>query len=141
MGIPRELSQAEVQTFLSAHPDIAYALSGTYNEARATMRLVIPDHGLVVKDGARYVLVWIDAMGRNHFIADIESLPQFAEITQNKPAYFSPDSSFVENVFEEMGKVGAQAAAILATGLKVAVAIAIVFVVVELAQVAKLSRA
>lgn len=129
----RELSATEAAAFLRDHADIAAAVEGRFGNT-------IPEYGVVVRDGARYVLVFRDAVGKWHYTIGIESLPQFAELVQNKPEFASPDGSMIDGVMDQLKHFSDTATGAVDTVIKVMVAAAVVFVVFEIVQASKAVR-
>lgn len=133
--MPRELTAAEVVTFKAGHPEIDRALSP---QSYADLNR-IPEHGLAVLDGSRYVLVWKDAVAKWHFI-DLTGAPQMEELSKNKPEFVSPDSSLIDSIWSQLAKVGQGAEDTVQKLVKAVALMVVIFVAVELISVGKLLR-
>lgn len=116
--MPRELTEPEILDFLERHGDVwrMKTLIDNGSSPTAAVPLAFPYHGLAVReDSGDYVLVWRDASERWHFI-DLSDDPAVGEEI-GKPEFFSPDSSFLDNVLSELRNIGGLMVLAVAVGL------------------------
>ena len=106
-SIPYHFTEEETEQFLEDHWNDAKLIN--YLEDRMD-----PPYGIIVRDGYGDILVWIDPAGGELHVVDITNMNLAKEI--QKAPFESPDSSYIDNLIEQVkatAAAGANAALLL----------------------------
>jgi hypothetical protein len=105
--MPRELTNLEIEAFLTRHAEIANAVQRIRDGGYTAVPLAYPNAGVAVREpSSRYVLVWRDASLHWHFI-DLSDMTAMETIAAqvNLPEYIS-DPGSLELIHSELGNLG-----------------------------------